>query len=328
MCGALAAGLSLTGAAPAQVKIDPEKRATELYQRGNEFYDKSKYAEAETMYRAAWELRQSFEIAGNLGDVEIIQGKPREAAEHLSFAIRVFPESGKPAQKEALRKRLREAASLVGTVNISVNVPGAEVFVDGKSVGKAPLANEIYVDKGDRVIEAKLEGHEPATETVKATAGSTHDVKLALKALPKPKKDVGDGGGGSSSSGSTAKTGLVVGGIIVTTAALATGIGLTVAANGKSTDANGLLDRSQKIPGTCPAKEPVLCGELLSAWEDNDSYTNMAVTSFVVAGIAGAATAATYFLWPTSKKSSRAAALRPVPVVTSTEGGLWLTGTF
>ncbi|HLM74225.1 MAG TPA: tetratricopeptide repeat protein, partial [Polyangiaceae bacterium] len=123
----------------AQPTTDPNQRATELYKKGNEFYDKGKFADAETMYRAAFELRQSFEIAGNLGDVEMIQGKPREAAEHLAFALREFPPSGKPAQKEALRKRLREAAALIGTVKVTVNMPDAEVVLDGKAIGKSPI---------------------------------------------------------------------------------------------------------------------------------------------------------------------------------------------
>lgn len=104
----------------AQPTQDPNQRATELYKKGNEFYDKGKFADAEMMYRAAFELRQTFEIAGNLGDVEMIQGKPREAAEHLSMALREFPPSGKPAQKEALKKRHREATALIGTVKLTI----------------------------------------------------------------------------------------------------------------------------------------------------------------------------------------------------------------
>lgn len=40
----------------AQPTQDPNQRATELYKKGNEFYDKGKFADAEMMYRAAFEL--------------------------------------------------------------------------------------------------------------------------------------------------------------------------------------------------------------------------------------------------------------------------------
>src|SRR5688572_14876877 len=118
LCSVLATSSTSGVVATAQPASDSGQRATELYKKGNELYDKSKWAEAETMYRAAFELRQSFEIAGNLGDVEMIQGKPRDAAEHLAFALREFPPSGKPPQKEALQKRLREATNMIGTVHI------------------------------------------------------------------------------------------------------------------------------------------------------------------------------------------------------------------
>ena len=152
------------------------------------------------MYRAAFELRQSFEIAGNLGDVELIQGKPRDAAEHLGYAVREFPPTGKPPQKEALQKRLREATNMIGTVQIKVSVPGAEVLVDDKTVGKAPLDYELYVDRGEHVVSAKLEGYEPANEKLTATCGSKHDVSLTLtkKEAPKSPKAAVEPGGGDS----------------------------------------------------------------------------------------------------------------------------------
>lgn len=326
LCGALGACLFASGGASAQPTLDPNQRATELYKKGNEFYDKSKWADAETMYRAAFDLKKSFEIAGNLGDVEMIQGKPRDAAEHLAYAIRQFPPTGKPAQRVALEKRLQDATNLIGTVNIKVSVLGAEVFLDGVSLGKAPLEHELYVDRGDHVVEAKKEGYEPAKEKLTATPGSKHDLSLTLKQKPKPvpvKKpdEVED-------SGSDKSVALLVGGGIVTTVALATGIGMTVAANGKSSDADA--QRAGMPVGVCAspiaAAYQASCTTLLDTLNDQDSFTNTAIAAYVIAGVAGAATA-TYALWPT-RKSSGVASVRPVPVVTATESGLWLTGTF
>jgi hypothetical protein len=326
LCGALGACLSASGGASAQPTTDPNQRATDLYKKGNEFYDKSKWADAENMYRAAFDLKKSFEIAGNLGDVEMIQGKPRDAAEHLAYAIRQFPPTGKPAQRVALEKRLQDATNLIGTVNIKVSVLGAEVFLDGVSLGKSPLEHELYVDRGDHVVEAKKEGYEPASEKLTATPGSKHDLSLTLKQKPKPapvkKPDVVE------DTGSGKSVALLVGGGIVTTVALATGIGMTVAANGKSSDGDA---QSAPIPmGACAApiatQYQVPCKALLETRKDQGAFTNTATVAYIIAGIAGVATV-TYALWPTPK-SSGVASVRPVPVVTSTEGGLWLKGTF
>jgi tetratricopeptide (TPR) repeat protein len=319
----------------AQPTTDPNQRATELYKKGNEFYDKGKFADAETMYRAAFELRQSFEIAGNLGDVEMIQGKPREAAEHLALALREFPPSGKPAQKEALRKRLRDAASLIGTVKVTVSAPEAEILIDDKPLGKSPIEREIYVDRGDHVIEARLAGHEPAKEKITATTGSTHDVSLTLKKIeapkppPKPVEPVETG----SDAPKKKNVIIIIGGAMVSVAAVATGIGLTVAANSASDDALAqrkvLFDRKAPFCNAYLPSDNITadqCKALHEALSDKDSYTNTAVVAYVIGGLAAAGTAV-YALWP-APKNRKSTVVRPVPVVTGREGGLWITGTF
>lgn len=331
LCGALASLLGAAGPASAQPTTDPNKRATELYKKGNEFYDKSKWADAESMYRAAFELRQSYEIAGNLGDVEMIQGKAREAAEHLSFALRKFPESGKPAAKEALRKRLQDASNLIGTLNITASKPAAEIFVDGKAVGKSPLEYEVYVDKGDHTIEAKLEGFDPAKEAIQATPGSKHDVALTLKEKEKPKPPPAPPAPPPRSRGIFAGKSLpiLIAGGAVTVVGIAVGAGAAVAANGKAEDADNLI-KGMPANGCAPPVASGLstsCGELYDARKDQDSLANTSMAMFIVGGAFGAATAGYLFLWPRSKPRA-AATIAPVPVVTGRESGLWIKGTF
>lgn len=338
LCSVLATSVASGGSLYAQPSADPNQRATELYKKGNDYYDKAKWADAETMYRAAFELRKSFEIAGNLGDVEMIQGKARDAAEHLAFALTQFPPSGKPAQKEALQKRLREATIMIGTIHVKVNEPGAEVILDGKPLGKSPIESDVYVDRGDHVMEAKLEGYEPVTEKLTATAGSTHDVNLTLKRKEAPKSTLpppgaGGAGAGEAPSGSSKpNTVIVIGGAMVSVAALATGIGLSVAANGKADDAVAIRDqlrvRGAPLCNTSglDAATAMSCADLRSTLEDKDSFTNTAIAAFVIGGVAATATAV-YTFWPL-RKTSKAAEVRPVPVMTGKEGGLWLMGRF
>ena len=334
ICSVLAIGMTSGGLSMAQPATDPNQRATELYKKGNELYDKGKFADAETMYRAAFELRQSFEIAGNLGDVEMIQGKPREAAEHLALALREFPPSGKPAQKDALRKRLKDAAGLIGTVKLSVSAPGAEILLDGQAIGKSPIENEVYVDRGEHTLEARLAGHEPAKETITATTGSTHDVSLTLKKVEPPKpppKPVAPVETGSEAPKKNII--VIIGGAMVSVAAVATGVGLTVAANSASDDAVAIRSAlvARKAPfcnGYLPSDTETAaeCRALRETLSDKGSYTNTAVVAYVIGGLAAAGTAV-YAFWPTPK-SRKSTVVRPVPVVTGREGGLWITGTF
>ncbi|MCK6591615.1 MAG: hypothetical protein L6Q76_29015, partial [Polyangiaceae bacterium] len=87
----------------------PEERAMALFRRGIEAHKQGNLVEAEGYYRTAFDLKKSYDIAGNLGDVELKLGKPRDAAEHLSFTIRNFPLTGKPELRERMQKALDEA---------------------------------------------------------------------------------------------------------------------------------------------------------------------------------------------------------------------------
>src|SRR5687767_13201157 len=49
------------------------------------------YLEAEELFKAAWELDKTYDIAGNLGHVELINKKPSQAAEHLRFCLSSLP---------------------------------------------------------------------------------------------------------------------------------------------------------------------------------------------------------------------------------------------
>lgn len=341
LCGA-ASPLYAQGAPAAQPAggaQSPEKRAADLYKKGNELYDKSKFADAETMYRAAFELRQTFEIAGNLGDVELILNRPKDAAEHLAFALRNFPATGKPPQKEALQKRLKDATDQIGTAKISASVEGADIFLDGKALGKSPLGHEVYLDQGEHVFEAKMDTYEPAKESVKAEAGAIYEVKLVLKKkqapkqAPKPEPEPVQEDDGFF--GPKMNWIIVAGGGMISIAGFAAGIGLSIAAGDKTDEADALragLD-ARKAPlcnsSGLSGQDSGDCSSLKEALGDHDSYANWAVPAFVIGGLAAAGTAA-YAFWPRKKANSKPTTglIQPVPVLGPKEGGLWLRGQF
>ncbi|WP_437277072.1 hypothetical protein WME90_38390 [Sorangium sp. So ce375] len=184
---ALAAGearlmpTSPTDAVPATSRAG--ERAAQLYREGNRFYDEARFAEAEARYQAAWDLQQSFDVAGNLGNVELEVNQPREAAEHLLYALNTFPLGEKAEKKSFLQKRLAVAKSQVGALRISVNVDDAEVLIDGKLVGRSPLDAQVFVDPGKRTIEARRAGARTSTSLLVAR-GSDQSIALSLDSGP------------------------------------------------------------------------------------------------------------------------------------------------
>ncbi|HTE17232.1 MAG TPA: hypothetical protein VK689_02495, partial [Armatimonadota bacterium] len=116
--------------------------------QGTELYAGQKWQEAEEAFLGAWAIRKTYDIAANLGHAEHKLGKWRNAAEHFAFALRNWPFAGKPEPRELARQRFEEVRAKVGAVTIEVSVAGAEVAIDGKTVGVSPLPAEAYVEPG------------------------------------------------------------------------------------------------------------------------------------------------------------------------------------
>jgi hypothetical protein len=284
----------------------------ELYDEGNKLYDQKKLPEAEAAYLAAWKVKKGYDLAANLGDVELLNGKARLAAEHLSYALREFPAGGKPALREQLTKRLAEARKLVLAVHVEVNKPGAEVFVDGQSIGRAPVAEEVFVDPAGCTVEAKLDGFIDARQAVSPAKSGTAKVSLML--VPSPERR-------------SAVPAVVLGGVAVV--GLASGIGLLVAGGGKRSSAESLFNTILADKKSCVATAAnfdARCTQLSELSSSSDTLHNVGVGLLIGGGAAALATGA-YLFWPTSKTTT-GSTLRVIPVVAETGGAILATGTF
>ena len=111
-------------------------------------------------------------MAANLGDCEMQIGQYREAAEHFTRCVSSSL-SSKPSLKERLQQRFAQARARVGALKVKVSVPGAEVTVDGRAVGIAPLADEVFVEPGAHTVTARLGEYETGRASVQVAQGAS-----------------------------------------------------------------------------------------------------------------------------------------------------------
>lgn len=312
---------------------DPGKEADEHFIKGKTLLKQGKKREAREEYLAAFKLKQSFDVAGNLGNIELGLGMPRDAAEHLSFAVRHYAPSGTtPEQLERAKQRLAEAKASVGTIWITVNVAGAEVLVDGSSVGRAPLEGEVFVDPGKRTFEAKLAGHRGEGKTLDVGKGSEHKVVLDLAQVTAPTPTVvapppsapptatphAPGGPNKAvliAGGSAAGAGILIGAVLAGVSA--------VKAGDARAQRDDLIQRYG--PSACTGMTPAGCGELHETNTMKDALANASLWSFVAGGSVGVATLI-YALAAPRKATS--AAVRMTPLVTASGATLTVGGTW
>lgn len=298
-------------------------------------FKKKDYPRAEVAYRAAFAIKPHWQIAINLADCELRNGKPRDAAEHFYFAKTHLPkeESARLAQIEP---RAKEAAAKVFTLNLKVNADGATVRLNNKPAGTTPIDAPIFLDPGPHTLELARTGFKTDVRSVTATAGGEQTLSVLLLA------DSGVGGaGGSGASGQGGEGGagggsgaggaggsaepgddrpiwpaILLGG--VGAAGFAAGIGLTVVANQRHGEAEDLAATCEPLAGCAVQGDALL--------SDANVFLGIGIGGFVL-GAAATAGMIGYLAAPSGGAPSRATWL-VVPVLSGDVVGAAWVGTF
>lgn len=301
-------------AAPPPGKSDvATDKARQLHVEGDELYTQGDYARARVSYVAAWALKKNWQLAGSLGDCELKLGFYRDAAEHLAYFLRMSPTQ--PPSGDAT-KLYKEAQGKIARLDIAIDLPGADVVVDGKFVGKSPLEDPVFVEPGSHVVEIRR-GEKLKTLHVDLRKGTVYPISVALA-----------GPQSATSEEKGPKLPILLGGAALSLGVLGAGIGLMAASGGKGADADALLTQMKQAKIVCgrpPAAGP--CEDIVSLRQSHDTLHNVALPLLVGAGVVAAATVS-YALWPRGGAAPKATGLRVIPVVGAEGGGLWIGGAF
>ena len=293
---------------PPAAEGDAAAKVGDLLRRGRELYASGKKQQAYEMFKAAWDIRRSFDVAGNLGIVALELGKMREAAEYLSFwkanapvaetrqRVAMIEARLAEARKEvaAVRVEVRRGGGSVGAESAAGSADGATVLVDGKVVGRAPLPGEAFLDPGKHAVKVRLPGYADAQKVIEGRKGFTETVTLVLE--PIAEGDIAlSGGGAGKGSGSAASQGfsvpVVVAGIGVAVTGLVVGGVFAGLSNGKRSESVEIFQGFASDPGACSRpSNAAACEELYGAYSDTAAFKNVAITGFVVGGAAAIAT--------------------------------------
>jgi tetratricopeptide (TPR) repeat protein len=157
-------------------------RAQALLSEGTAAYGRGDYASALDKFTAAYKIFPSPKLWFNIGQANRDLGRPVEAVEAFD---RFLTEAG-DAPTETVTEARRSAAELktkLGQIQITCMTDGAEITVDGKQVGSAPLGNMVWTTPGRHQVAAQQAGFSPAIEDIVAVAGETVAVDLDLRPI-------------------------------------------------------------------------------------------------------------------------------------------------
>jgi hypothetical protein len=318
-----------------------------------------KYEEARISFQQSYALKPAPAALRNLAATELKTGRYLDAARHFTTYLKTT-RSADIDRADLVQKGLAEAKSHCGMLVVETNVAGAEIVVDGETIGRTPLGGDPwFVEPGEHVVTAHLDGYDTRSEKQIVDAGRTLRIFVALQpsgvATSSPiLPDAGTaitavptGRLASSSEGRSFRPGddlhgvqplppsrpddasrvavapIAIGGA-VTIAGLAVGIGYSVASSASARDRDALLGT---IPGVSKCGSGTLygdsCDQVHRLAEDSARQRDLATAGFVVAGVAGAATVV-YWLWPRTSRSQGMV----LPTVASGYAGFHLHSSF
>jgi tetratricopeptide (TPR) repeat protein len=162
---------------------DAVETAKEHFARGVVLTDHSDHQGALQAFQAAYAACPHFALWYNIGQALIDLDRPLEAVAALSRYLREGQDQIPPERIDWVEEQIRLLEDLVGGLRVATTPPGALITIDGRAIGRTPLAQLIRLEPGEHKIWATLDDYEPATSTVIIGRGKRHEVALHLVPL-------------------------------------------------------------------------------------------------------------------------------------------------
>jgi PEGA domain len=341
-------GLVMVFSARTSLADDDTERAEQSFSEGNRAFAAGDYHAAFDAYRAAWSLKQTFDIACNLGRTEVELSLSRDAAEHLDYCLRTFSVSSRDEVRDA-NKRFRELFERVrrevGALTLDVRPSGAEITVDGASYGSAPLGRDIFLTPGQHLVRAQLAGFAAEERSITAEAGGSIGVTFILTALPRAGAAAPLAAASvtlhspappgpaplepAPARGMEPRTIVLISGAAMSLVALGIGVGFSIDADSARDDASRLGAAAHLSgAGTCYSTTTTpACVALHDAVDHQNRSRDAADIALATGGLIGAATLGAWLLIPDITRST-AGSVAASPWVATRGCGIMLSGTY
>ena len=127
-----------------------------------------------------------WKLAANHGNFAAHLKLYAEAADRFRYAGQAIAPSDESydVYSGKIAKRLKQALAEVGSLSVTVTPEGAEVLLDGASLGSAPLPDTVFVMPGAHEIQIRLEGYEPQQERIEVVRQGNYSITIDLNNLP------------------------------------------------------------------------------------------------------------------------------------------------
>jgi len=159
---------------------DPQRDADRWIRHGIELRKAHDDEGAVREFQKAYDAVHTPRAAGQLGLAEQALGRWEDAEHHVREAIRASDDPWVARNQATLSDALGFIQAHLGRVEVLGDPAGAEVSVNGRAVGKLPLAEAVAVSAGQVDVEVRAPGYQPGQRTMTIVAGQYQRVVLRL----------------------------------------------------------------------------------------------------------------------------------------------------
>jgi hypothetical protein len=249
-------------AAPAGANV--EEDAAVRFKQGLKLFDDGDYTLALVEFERAYQLAPNYRALYNIALVNAQLGRYAAAKRALEQYLRDGGAAVAPERQAQVRSRLAELKLRTATLDVSTNVPGAEILLDGKPLEVSPLHGPVLIDAGEHTLRTSAEGYEPLLRTLTLAGADAAVVHFDLVATRR-----------ASRAPPLGRRQLFVPGLIGT-GALAAG---AIASGIVMLSARSSLTSLQNTPGSSPQSRSSAASEVNTAALVADVLTGLTVVA-------------------------------------------------
>ncbi|MEP6653813.1 MAG: PEGA domain-containing protein [Myxococcales bacterium] len=159
-------------------------KAQNLLREGTALFERGDHAGALEKFQSAYGTYPSPKILFNIGEADRALARDVDALEVLQRFLSEAPDAPVESRTEA-RRTVTDLTAKLGRITVDCRTAGAEITVDGRQVGAAPLVKPVWATPGHHQVAVRHAEFLPAIEDVEVTAGRTRTLTLELRPAAK-----------------------------------------------------------------------------------------------------------------------------------------------
>jgi len=193
LCTALAF-MILVRAAPAIAQAElPGGEAKKSFEKGVELYNAQDYQGALAEFLAAYEIKPHHSVLYNIAQCYQMIDSGAKALHYYELYLEEGADYITETRRQKVEAEIEKLRGQLTPLSLSVEPDGAEVLIDGKTVGSSPVEKQ-YVDPGEHTLIVQKDGHETWKKSFVAKRGVPLSLEVTLAVKAKPVEPGGDAG--------------------------------------------------------------------------------------------------------------------------------------